>query len=137
MSDQSKKPILYVPSVDQLKCQRCYLERWKRVKGLTHLSRRKLVLEIEQFFARSFDLEFRLIDTNEIFHPGWCWSDIDARWMSQYLETDSTGEYPKRLRPRRMEYQIQLEIFLQCSTAQYAEITNSLRQTHGHPGQRT
>jgi len=134
MPEHLTQSIVYVPSNEQLHCPLCYLERWKRVKILNHLSRRRLILEIEQSFARTSHIEFRFIESNHIYQPAFCWEDLDGRWVSQYLEGDTSGEKPKRFCTRRIERQIQIDLFLQETMAQYEPLVSRLREAHGHPG---
>ncbi len=108
MSDQQDRKVLYLPDDSTLKCKTCYLLRWNFTRGLTHLlSRRKLVVEIEQCIARvcACDIELRFFDTGKIYEPGWCWDDVDARVVSLYLETDLSGAQPKRYCTRILERQ--------------------------------
>lgn len=136
MVEHLRQPIIYVASDEQLTCRECYVDRWVTIKRLTHLSRRQLVIEVEQYFARSSHTEFHFMDTNEIYHPGFCWSDVDARWVSQYLEQRDkiAGEEPRRLCMRKLEYQRQIECYLCGSIAQRWEQVQGFIKAHQHPG---
>ena len=139
MSDQQDRKVLHVVPEDvTLKCKEgCYFWRWNTTRSLIHLlSRRKLVIAIEQCIARLYasDIELRFMSTGKVYEPGWCWEDVDARIVSLFLEADSSGEEPKRYCTRNLERQRQLHLFLSMTNSKFWNIAEKLRQAHGHPG---
>lgn len=134
MDIRSNKQIIYIPSDPQLKCWLCVLLRQQTVKGLTQFSRRAFVREMEQFFARAFNIQFRFADTNEIYEPGYCWSDIDSRWVSYWLQRKISSKQSKPFDVRDLEKQRQIDTYLRCTISQHAARVRHLAQAHKHPG---
>ena len=136
MGEYLKQPILYVASDELLRCRACYVHRWTTTKRLTHFSRRQLVTHIEQYLARSSTREFRFMDTGALYRPDWCWSDVDARWVSYYLTTRKAIDevQPRRFCLKKLEYQRQLDCYLKASVASYAMSMKGLAQAHQHAG---
>ncbi|GJL49743.1 MAG: hypothetical protein NPIRA01_09700 [Nitrospirales bacterium] len=134
MPSQAHNKIIYIPSIESLRCWICVFERQQAVKGLTHFSRRAFVREMEQFFARAFNIEFRFADTSEIYLPGYCWSDVDSRWISYWLQRDFSKEQCKCVDIRDLEKQRQIDTYLRCTISQQAARVRQLAQEHGHSG---
>lgn len=136
MSSRLSQANILIPGVQQLKCPLCYEARWWRVKGLTHLGRRRLVQDIEQRFACIFSGDLRCADTGKPYEPQLCWDDLDSRWVSQYLEVHPSRHGPRRYCTRTfqtLERQRQIDWYLQCTVATYAGLVQSLALEHGHP----
>ena len=128
MSDQSKKPIIFTATKEQLTCKQCYLRLWLIAVSLTHLTSGKWIIAIEEFFRDLDVLGIEIRHPNgQLYHVPYIFelfpdeNEAGRRWMSLFLQADNSGMRPRRMCRdlRRLEA---IAFYLEASVSSFSQV---------------
>lgn len=126
MGHRPQGKVIFVATIEQLTCKKCYFHLWSIAVSLTHLSGGGWVIAIEELFrdAEYLGIEFRYPKTGQPFPVPYIFDvfgddpDSSRRGMNNFLKADSTGTKPHSYCRCLLKLQC-IELLVQTTVSRY------------------